>query len=601
MMEEQIRAVCREIRPVWEAVGKEAQHRLDNLTKPLGSLGKLEPLLVQLSQITGLLVPVASPAATLIFAADHGVAAEGVSAYGAEVTEEMAVNIAMGTAMSSVLARACESRLWLVDVGVSTPVRHPNIVVRKAGLGTANFTEAQAMTLAQAEHSVLVGIETANEAIKCGARLVTLGEMGIGNTTTSAALAAVLCNKTVAEMVGAGTGISQSQQQKKRQVIREALLLHQPNPLDPWDLLVKIGGFEIAALTGAILACAAKQVPVLLDGFITGVAALLAACFNPLVKAYLIASHCSAETGHSAVLQELGLTACLDLNMRVGEGTGALMMLPILQNACKLMSEMATFEDARVSHPHQAHVGSELQQQQEAAGPETERQDPPTPTQSDFSAAERDAVYKAILARRDIRVYLPNPVPEQVLARILQAAHHGPSVGYMQPWNFILIDDRKIHQELFAVVDKEREAASIHYADDKRDYYLRLKLEGLLQAPLTICVTCDHMRGGPHVLGRNTIPETDLMSTSCAIENLWLAARTEGVAVGWISIYQMEDVRRILQIPAHVDPVALLTVGFTPYFPEIPVLERVGWGKRLKLPELVFYNQWDPKRVTGSL
>ncbi|WDM02991.1 5,6-dimethylbenzimidazole synthase [Alicyclobacillus cycloheptanicus] len=255
------------------------------------------------------------------------------------------------------------------------------------------------------------------------------------------------------------------------------------------------------------------------------------------------------------------------------------------------MAETATFTDARVTNPHRKAVPAPNIEQ--SAGVDK----PPVPL--DFSEEERAAVYKAILARRDIRVFLPDKIPDDVLGRILSAGHHGPSVGYMQPWNFIVIDDRSTLQRLQEVVERERVAAAEHYRDLKRDYYLRLKVEGLLQAPLTLCVTNDSTRGGPHVLGRNTIPETDLMSTACAIENMWLAARAEGVAMGWVSIYRKEDVRSILRIPDHVDPVALLTVGYTPHFPDIPVLERVGWGRRLPFDSVVYFNAWEQTRNEG--
>jgi nicotinate-nucleotide--dimethylbenzimidazole phosphoribosyltransferase len=300
------------------------------------------------------------------------------------------------------------------------------------------------------------------------------------------------------------------------------------------------------------------------------------------VAGYFLASHQSAEPAHAYLLKELEISPLVQWDMRLGEGSGGLFVLPILQNACKLVAETSTFEDARVTNPHKKRL--------EAIDKTASQL--PAPVRSDFTDAERAAVYKAILARRDIRVFLPDPIPEEVLGRILMAAHHAPSVGYMQPWNFILIREKQVLKQLQAEVERERVAASAHYQDLQKDYYLRLKLEGLMQAPLTICVTNDTSRGGPHVLGRNTIPETDLMSTSCAIENMWLAARAEGVAMGWVSIYQKRHVQEILNIPAHVEPVALLTVGYTPHFPDIPVLERVGWGKRLDLDTLVYQERW---------
>ncbi|WP_243239763.1 5,6-dimethylbenzimidazole synthase [Sulfobacillus harzensis] len=246
------------------------------------------------------------------------------------------------------------------------------------------------------------------------------------------------------------------------------------------------------------------------------------------------------------------------------------------------MAETATFSDARVTNPHGPVIAGE------PAG--ESRND--APVALGFSPAEKDAVYKVIRARRDIRVFLPDPVPDDILGRILDAGHRGPSVGFMQPWNFLVVRDQETRRRLQELVERERVIAGQHYPDSQRDYYLRLKVEGLMDAPITLCVTNDPTRGGPHVLGRNTIPETDLMSTACAIENMWLAARAEGVAVGWVSMYRKEDVREVLGIPDHVDPVALLTLGFTPHFPDIPVLERVGWRKRLDLTTLVYEERW---------
>ncbi|WP_281758547.1 5,6-dimethylbenzimidazole synthase [Alicyclobacillus hesperidum] len=214
------------------------------------------------------------------------------------------------------------------------------------------------------------------------------------------------------------------------------------------------------------------------------------------------------------------------------------------------------------------------------------------PVAVDFDDAERKAVYKAIATRRDVRVFLPDPVPVTVVRRILEAGHQGPSVGYMQPWNFIAIRDKQLLAELAELVERERVRAGEKFPDEQRDYYLRLKVEGLREAPWTICVTNDPTRGGPVVLGRNTIPETDLMSTACAIENMWLAARAEGIGMGWVSMYEKGDLRTLLGIPEHVDPVALLSLGYTPHFADEPILQRVGWRNRIAIDEIVFLNGW---------
>jgi 5,6-dimethylbenzimidazole synthase len=210
-----------------------------------------------------------------------------------------------------------------------------------------------------------------------------------------------------------------------------------------------------------------------------------------------------------------------------------------------------------------------------------------------FSEEEKKAIYKAIYTRRDIRTFLSQDVPFEKIEKLLNAAHHGPSVGFMQPWNFILVTSNKIKEKLAWAADKERRALSIHYEEEKGTKFLSLKVEGIKQAPITICVTCDPTRGGSHVLGRNSIPETDILSTACAIENMWLAACAEGLALGWVSFYKKNDIRDILDIPPHIDPVALLSIGYTEDYPEQPILEKANWEKRRNLDHLVFKEKWD--------
>lgn len=566
--------------------------RLDDLTKPIDSLGVLEELILRLSAMTERIIPSFQSPQALIFAADHGISREGVSAYDNEVTEQMVVNMCMGSAVSSVLARAQNVSLRVVDVGITSRVRHPDVWVRKVAFGTKNFAVEPAMTLEQAQEAVRIGIETVKTCFQDGADLFVIGEMGIGNTTSSTAMLSAFLQLPAETLVGSGTGISAEKRRLKSKIIDAAIQLHAPNPEDAWDVLVKLGGFEIGAMAGAYLTCAHHRIPVILDGVITTAAALFASRLNPAVKNYLVASHLSSEPGHRYALDALGLEPLVQWGMHLGEGSGALTVLPVILNACKVMAETATFEDARVSNPHRAQERSEGKPNESGAAITSETTACRNPTVNDFDDAERAALYKAILARRDIRTFLPDEIGEDALARILRAAHHGPSVGYMQPWNFILIRDRDKLREIQEAVERERVRASENYQDLKQDYYLRLKVEGLLQAPLTICVTNDPTRGGPHVLGRNTIPETDLMSTSCAIENMWLAARAEGIGMGWVSIYQKSDIRRILRIPEHIDPVALLSVGYTAHFPEIPLLERVGWGARIELQRLIYQDFW---------
>ncbi|CEH27756.1 5,6-dimethylbenzimidazole synthase [compost metagenome] len=209
-----------------------------------------------------------------------------------------------------------------------------------------------------------------------------------------------------------------------------------------------------------------------------------------------------------------------------------------------------------------------------------------------FTEQEKQAVYKVIGARRDVRSFLTQPLPDDAVQRILKAAHYGPSVGFMQPWNFILVTSTEVKERLAWAAEKERKALSIHYEGERAEQFLHLKVQGIQEAPLTVCVTCDPTRGGSHVLGRNSIPETDIMSTACAIQNMWLASCAEGIAMGWVSFYKKNDVRDILGLPPHIDPVALLSLGYTDQYPVAPILETEKWEKRRELDTLIYYNKW---------
>lgn len=210
-----------------------------------------------------------------------------------------------------------------------------------------------------------------------------------------------------------------------------------------------------------------------------------------------------------------------------------------------------------------------------------------------ITEAERDAVYKTIYSRRDIRSFFkPDPIPPEVLARILKAAHHAGSVGYMQPWNFIVVENQKVKEKVRQAFEREREEASLLFEGERRKKYLSYKLEGILEAPINLVVTSDPTRFGPQVIGRHSIPETDIYSTCCAIQNLWLAARAENIGVGWVSILKREDLYTIFEIPQHLTIVAYLCLGYVTHFPEKPDLERLGWGERVPLEELVSFNRW---------
>lgn len=217
----------------------------------------------------------------------------------------------------------------------------------------------------------------------------------------------------------------------------------------------------------------------------------------------------------------------------------------------------------------------------------------------EFSRTEKRGVYKAIYKRRDVRGYfLPKPIQDRLLRKLLDAAHHAGSVGFMQPWSFIVIRSEQVKRSVKNLFDEANQAAAKVFEGEKRELYSRLKLEGIGEAPVNLCVTCDSTRNGPHVLGRHTIPETDVYSTCCAIQNLWLAARAEGISVGWVSIVDPVQLRGVLQIPEHVIPVAYLCVGYVREFLPRPELEIAGWLPRLRLEDLVFVDQWGQKSAT---
>ncbi|MDF0675388.1 MAG: nicotinate-nucleotide--dimethylbenzimidazole phosphoribosyltransferase [Nitrospira sp.] len=345
-----IQDLCRRIQPLDGSLYANAKHRLDRLTKPPGSLGRLEELAASYVAITGELKPNVPRAVVFTFAADHGVALEGVSAYPREVTPQMVLNFLRGGAGVNVLARHADVDVRVVDIGVDYEFGAvPGLLDRKVMKGTRNLAIEPAMTRDQAEQAVMVGVELATEAVREGFGLIGTGEMGIGNTTPSSAITAVMTGRPTAEATGHGTGIDESSRLHKVTVIQQALDLHRPNPADALDVLTKVGGLEIAGLAGLILGAAEARVPVVLDGFIAGAAALIAVGLQPLCREYLIASHYSVERGHRIVLDHLRLKPLLDLDLRLGEGTGACLGMDLVCAAIKIYTEMATFDEAGVS------------------------------------------------------------------------------------------------------------------------------------------------------------------------------------------------------------------------------------------------------------
>ncbi|MCY0900669.1 MAG: nicotinate-nucleotide--dimethylbenzimidazole phosphoribosyltransferase [Firmicutes bacterium] len=591
---------------------EQARLRLDSLTKPQGSLGYLEEALVIAAGAQRLALPRFDKAHVVIFAGDHGVVDEGVSAYPAEVTAQMVRNFLGGGAAVSALADQAGAQVHVVDIGVRTAVSHPLLIERNVRRGTRNFANEPAMTVDEVWKALAIGVELGLALAEGGGRVMVLGEMGIGNTTASTALLAAITGLPVASLTGPGTGVDATGLARKVSVIETAIALHRPKRGDPIDLLCKLGGLEIAGLAGLAIGAAARQALLVMDGLISTVAVLLAVLLEPRVKQYVLAGHVSAEPGHAIALEQMGQRPLVQLGMRLGEASGALLGLTLLQSGARAMEHMATFKEAAVA------TGSDTTDREGSLSRAADAPDllavtatsPLSGVRADqsggakdkpdhaneFSSSEREAVYKAIYLRRDIRTFRSDPLPEEAVHRILQAGHHAPSVGYMQPWNFVLIRSAATKQALRDVVDRERRAAALHFRDERSDQYLRLKVEGLREAPLTVCVTSDPTRGGDHVLGRNSIPETDLFSVSCAIENMWLAARAENIALGWVSIFKKPDVRSILGIPPHVDPVGLLSLGYTEQWPDRPLLESAGWRQRIPFTRVLFEERWGVTR-----
>ena len=328
----------------------QAQARLDRLTKPIGSLGRLEELAARYVMITGEIHPKVPRGAVFTFAADHGVTVEGVSAYPSAVTPQMVLNFLRGGAGVNVLARHVGIDVRVVDIGVAFDFEAiPGLIHKKVMPGTKNLMVESAMSVAQAKQALTVGIELATEAAQQGIGLIGTGEMGIGNTTASSAIAAVMMGLPVPEVTGRGTGIDDVGHARKIDVIQRALDLHRLDSMPAMEVLAKVGGLEIGGLAGLMLGAAAARVPVVLDGFIAGAAALIAVGLQPHCKEYLIASHQSVERGHQAVLNHLGLKPLFDLDLRLGEGTGACLGMSLVFAAIKVLTEMATFDEAGVS------------------------------------------------------------------------------------------------------------------------------------------------------------------------------------------------------------------------------------------------------------
>jgi nicotinate-nucleotide--dimethylbenzimidazole phosphoribosyltransferase len=310
----------------------------------------LEELAKQIAGIMGKERPVLKNKVIFTLAADHGVTEEGISAYPKEVTGQMVYNFLKGGAGINVLANHAKAKVIVVDIGISSKLKPgPKLLIKKINYGTKNMTKGPAMSRDEAIESICTGIEIFENELNRGIDIIGTGEMGIGNTTVASAIAAVFTQKPAEEITDRGTGIDDKVLANKIRVVKKALKVNRPDPADPVDVLSKVGGFEIGGLSGVILAAAARKIPIVIDGFISGAAALLAYHIEPKVKGYMIASHCSAEKGHRVILEHIGLKPLLDLDLRLGEGTGAALGINMVEAATKILIQMATFKSAKVS------------------------------------------------------------------------------------------------------------------------------------------------------------------------------------------------------------------------------------------------------------
>ncbi len=349
-MNQEIEKLLKSIEPPESGDLHLIQAHLDNLTKPRGSLGRLEEFAARYCCITGKLRPGLPRKAVLVFAGDHGITQEGVSAFPKDVTYQMVKNFLEGGAGINVLARHVGAEVRVIDIGVDHDFgKMPGLIHMKVARGTKNMLHGPAMARKEAETAILHGAKAAGDAIEQGTGLLATGEMGIGNTTPASALTAVICRKDPADVTGRGTGIDQGAYQKKITLIQEAIEKNRPDAGDPLDCLSKVGGLEIAGITGMILKASQRKVPVVVDGFISGAGAMVAAAMCPVVKDYLFAGHQSVEQGHRVQMEYLGLRPILDLDMRLGEGTGAVLAMNLIEAGLKVYLEMATFDGAQVS------------------------------------------------------------------------------------------------------------------------------------------------------------------------------------------------------------------------------------------------------------
>lgn len=346
-----INKLLEKIKPIDDASFEETQKRLDNLTKPQGSLGRLEELAKLVVAITGKKNPDLSKKVIFTLAGDHGVCEEGVSLFPQEVTPQMVYNFIRGGAGINVLANHIGAKVIVVDMGVASDLEpHPNLVIKKIGYGTKNITNHPAMSYRQTINSIMAGVEIfESELVSSGIDIAGTGDMGIGNTTPASAIVSAITQEPAEKVTGRGTGIDDQGLVRKIDVIKRAIEFNHPNPKNGLDVLSKLGGFEIGGLVGIILAAASNRIPVVIDGFISGAAALIAYILKPETKGYMIAGHTSVEKGHQVTLDFIGLKPLLNLDLRLGEGTGAVLAMNLVDAGVKILTQMATFGEAGVS------------------------------------------------------------------------------------------------------------------------------------------------------------------------------------------------------------------------------------------------------------
>ncbi|BEP27941.1 nicotinate-nucleotide--dimethylbenzimidazole phosphoribosyltransferase [Helicovermis profundi] len=340
-----LESTLRKIKSVNKKTALKSIERVDNLVKPKGSLGMLEEIVVKLSAIQNTKFPKISNKEIIVFASDHGIFEEGVAITPREVTLIQAENMILGVTGVCALAKNANSKVIVVDVGIDADVKNNKIINKKIRKGTSNFTKGPAMSREEAIRSIEIGIEIANSRIDLGADILGTGEMGIGNTTPSSAILSVIGGYKPSEVTGIGANLPLERLEKKIDVIDKGIKFNKPNKNDPIDVLSKVGGFEIGAMAGAMIGGASRGVPVIVDGFISSAAALIAIKLEPKVKDYLFASHFSKEKGAFLASKELGLKTPLHLDLRLGEGTGAAIMFSIIEFALAMNNNMVTFDE----------------------------------------------------------------------------------------------------------------------------------------------------------------------------------------------------------------------------------------------------------------